>query len=176
MSKLRSDSFAAKLSPEQRDELYVALCGGVAYAAATSQVKAWSGRKPSEAALSTWFTRERITRTVALAREAGLVASAAAPADYTAQERAALGRARFLTLLKDLEPEQIAKLDRNDLHRQRLAIESRRLELDQMKVERLVLERFDDLVAARESAISRGLKGEDAVEAVRQHLWGTAAG
>lgn len=175
MSKLRPDSFAAKLSPAQRDELYVALCGGVAHAAAASQVKVWTGKAPSESALSSWFTRERITRTVALAREAGLVASAAAPADYTSQERAALGRARFLMTLKDLEPEQLAKLDRNDLHREKLAIERERLKLESIKIDRLIFERFDDLVAARDAAISKGLKGEEAVEAVRQHLWGAAA-
>jgi len=63
--------------------------------------------------------------------------------------------------------------ERREAEKQR--IERERLALERDKFERLVLSKLDDLLAAREQADRRGLRGEEAVEAVRMALWGEEA-
>jgi len=40
--KLRSDSFAARLTPAQRDELFIALAGGLGLPEAAAKVSEWT--------------------------------------------------------------------------------------------------------------------------------------
>lgn len=63
--------------------------------------------------------------------------------------------------------------ERREAEKQRL--EREKLALERDKFERLVLSKLDDLLAVREQADRRGLRGEEAVEAVRRALWGEAA-
>lgn len=50
-----------------------------------------------------------------------------------------------------------------------------KLSLERDKFERLVMDKLDDLVAARSAAQAKGLDGDAMVAAVRSALWGTAA-
>lgn len=133
--KLRADSFAARLTPAQRDELFVALAGGLSLVDAAKRVHEWTraewgGKPPSTQAISAWGQGERVRRTLLAAREAALVAEANAPADCDAQARRALGQAKFMAVYQDLAPREIAALEKNDIARQKLELERAKLTLD----------------------------------------------
>lgn len=130
MRKLRSDSFAARLSPAQRDELFAALAGGLGVDEAPAKVHAWTkaewgGKPPSPQAISAWFAGEKVARRLFIAREVALQTEANCPADYDAQSRRALGQARFMAVLGELTPKEIATFDRNDIARQKLEHDTR---------------------------------------------------
>lgn len=132
--KLRSDSFAARLTPAQRDELFSTLAVGKSLAEAVSMVGEWTKaegwRKPSQQALSAWFQGAKIERRYLAAKEAALVTQANCPADYDEQARRALGQAKFLAVLEDLSPMDLAFLEKNQIAREKLELEKRRLDLD----------------------------------------------
>lgn len=161
--KLRSDSFAARLTPAQRDELFTMLAGGKGLAAAAAQVhewtkKEWGGKPPSTQAISSWFAGATVERRMSAAKEAALVAQATAPADYDEQARRALGQARFMAVLQGLEPMDIALLERNEIAREKLALEKRKLDVDRRVMRRdLALDRAKLLLERARG----GEKGED---------------
>ena len=133
--KLRSDSFAARLTPAQRDELFIALAGGLGLPEAAAKVcdwtrAEWGGRKPSTQAISAWFIGTTRERRFLAAKESALVAQANCPADYDEQARKALGQARFLATLEELSPTDIAALDKNELIRQKLDLDRQKLAMD----------------------------------------------
>ncbi len=132
--KLRSDSFAARLTPPQRDELFTALAAGKSLADAAVMIGDWTKaegwRKPSQQAISAWFQGAKVERRFAAAKEAALVAQANCPADYDEQARRALGQAKFLATLEDLSPMDLAFLEKNQIAREKLDLEKRRLDLD----------------------------------------------
>ena len=141
--KLRKDSFAARLSPAQRDQLFTALAGGLGLDDAAKMVYEWTraewgGKPPSTQAVSAWFTAAKVERRYSAAKEVALVAQANCPADYDAQARIALGQARFLATLEDLEPRDIAALEKIEIDREKLAIEKQKLAQD-LRVQRLSL-------------------------------------
>ena len=142
MSKLRSDSFAARLTPAQRDELFEKLAGGMSLDEAAAMVGGWTKaegwKKPSRQAISEWYTRTKVERRYIAAKESALVAQANCPADYDDQARRALGQAKFLAVLEDLEPKEVAALEKNEIAREKLALEKQRLALD-TRVQRLSL-------------------------------------
>lgn len=163
MSKLRSDSFAARLSAAQRDELFTALAGGKGLAEAAAQVHAWTkaewgGKPPSTQAVSAWFAGERVARRYTAAKEAALVAQANCPADYDEQARRALGQAKFLAMLEDLSPKDVAIFERNELARQKVELDKQKLAQD-ARVARLqlLLDRARLLLAR----VKGGEKGAD---------------
>ena len=133
--KLRSDSFAARLSPAQRDELFVLLAGGLSLVDAAKQVHAWTkaewgGKPPSTQAISAWFQGAKVERRFSAAKESALVAQANCPADYDEQARRALGQAKFLAVLEDLSPMDLAFLEKNEIAREKLKLEREKLERD----------------------------------------------
>lgn len=135
MSKLRKDSFAARLSPAQRDELFAALAGGLGLDEAAGRVLGWTkaewgGKAPSTTAISAWFQGAKVERRYAAAKEASLVTQANCPADYDEQARKALGQAKFLAVLEDLSPMDLAFLEKNQIAREKLELEKKRLALD----------------------------------------------
>jgi len=143
VKKLRADSFAARLTPAQRDELFTALAGGLGLVEAAQKVHAWTkaewgGKPPSTQAISAWFAGARVERRYAAAKEAALVAQANCPDDYDERARRALGQAKFLATLEDLSPKEVAILERNELARQKLELDRRKLEQDN-RVARLML-------------------------------------
>lgn len=141
--KLRSDSFAARLKPAQKDELFAALVGGLGHEPAADQVRAWTGRKPSGTAVAAWYRGELVGRRIAACREVALVAEANCPADYSEQARRALGQAKFLAMLEDLTPRDIAAFEKNSLTERKLTLDEQRHARD-TRVERLllILERY----------------------------------
>ncbi len=132
--KLRSDSFAARLTPAQRDELFVALAGGLSLTEAASKVGEWTKsegwRKPSTQAISAWFQGAKVERRFMAAKEAALVTEANCPADYDEKARRALGQAKFLAVLEDLSPMDLAFLERNDIAKQKLDLDRQKLAQD----------------------------------------------
>jgi hypothetical protein len=133
--KLRKDSFAARLSAAQRDELFALLAGGLGLADAAKQVHAWTkaewgGRAPSTQAISAWFQATTVERRYAAAKEVALVAQANCPADYDEAARRQLGQARFLATLEGLSAMDIAFLEKNEIARQKLELEKEKLARD----------------------------------------------
>jgi hypothetical protein len=160
--KLRKDSFAARLSDTQQDELFRALAGGLGYSEAAAKVRTWTGRTASSQAISTWFQGAKVERRFAAAKEAALVAQANCPADYDEQARRALGQAKFLAVLEDLSPMDIAFLERNELAREKLELDRKKLAGDQRLARRdLALDRAKLLLErARGGESGAGLQKE----------------
>ena len=141
--KLRKDSFAARLSAAQKDELFALLAGGKGLDEAAAQVhewtkEEWGGRPPSTQAISAWFAGARVERRFAAAKEAALITQANCPEDFDEQARRALGQAKFLTVLEELSPKEVAALEKNELTRQKLELDKRKLDQDR-RVDRLSL-------------------------------------
>ena len=128
--KLRSDSFAARLTAAQREELFALLAGGKSLAEGAQWVRGKGAKQPSQQALSAWYAGARIERRYAAAKESALVAQANCPADYTEAARRALGQARFLATLEALSPKEIAVLEHNELTREKLELDRQRLAQD----------------------------------------------
>lgn len=140
--KLRSDSFAARLTAAQREDLFALLAGGKSLAEAARWVRAAGAKQPSQQALSAWFAGARVERRYAAAKEAALVAQANCPADYTEAARRALGQARFLATLEALTPKEVAILEHNELAREKLDLDRLKLAQDQRVTRRdLALDR-----------------------------------
>ncbi len=175
--KLRSDSFAARLTPAQRDELFAALAGGLALTEAAKKVLEWTkvewgGKPPSTQAISAWLAGATVERRFAAAKEAALITQANCPADYDAQARQALGQAKFLATLEELSPKEVALLDRNELLRQKLDLQREQLHLDQEKFCRLVLGKLSEL---QEIMRLPGIDDDARLERVRQRVFGLPA-
>lgn len=142
-NKLRKDSFAARLSGPQKDELFEKLAGGMGLADAAQLAHAWTkaewgGKPPSTQAVSDWFAGEKVERRMSAARAAALVAQASAPADIDDQARRALGQAKFMAMLQEMTPMDIALLEKNEIARQKLELDRQKLAQDN-RVSRLSL-------------------------------------
>lgn len=133
--KRRSDSFATRLTPAQRDELFALLAGGKSLregaAWAWQRYKAeFGGHPPSDSAVSSWYASEKVERRYAAAKAVALSAQAACPSDYDEQARRSLGQARFLAALGDLSPKELAALEKNQIAREKLDLDREKLEQD----------------------------------------------
>lgn len=164
--KLRSDSFAARLSAAQREELFMLLAGGGSLAEAAAKVGEWTKaegwRKPSTQAISAWFAGARVERRHLAAKEAMLVAQANCPADYDEQARRALGQAKYLAVLEDLSPMDLAFLEKNQIAREKLELEKQRLALD------VRLTRRDLALDRARLLLERARGGEKSVDLQKQ--------
>ena len=143
MKKLRKDSFAARLTPAQRDELFAKLAGGMGLDEAAKLVHTWTkaewgGKAPSTQAVSAWFAGARVERRHSAAKEAMLVGMANCPADMDELTRKALGQAKYLAVLEDLEPRDVVAMAKLDLDERKLDLDERKLALDN-RVARLSL-------------------------------------
>jgi hypothetical protein len=179
--KLRSDSFAARLTASQRDDLFIALAGGLGLPEAASKVAEWTkaewgGRRPSTQAISAWYQGAKVERRFAAAKESALIAQANCPADYDLQARTALGHAKFLATLEELTPKDIAVLQKNelierklDLDQQKFELDRERLHLDQEKFLKLVMGQLAEL---QEIMREPGLDDDARLERVRQRVFG----
>lgn len=166
--KLRSDSFAARLSDEQKDELFVDLAGGKSLRDAARQVHEWTkaewgGRPPSTQAISAWQASELVRRRMLAARESALVAQATAPADLDEQARKAIGQAKFMTVLQGIKPADIAMFERNDLARTKLELDKKKLEQDGRVQKR-------DLALAQAKLLLERARGGERSEDLQQQI------
>jgi len=163
MPKLRSDSFAARLTAAQREDLFALLAGGKSLAEAARWVRDAGARAPSQQALSAWYAGARIERRYSAAKESALVAQANCPADYTEAARRALGQARFLATLEDLAPKEIAVLEKNDLTREKIELDRQKLAQDQRVTRR-------DLALDRAKLLLERAKGGERSEDLQQQI------
>ncbi|MBS0630814.1 MAG: hypothetical protein JSS11_02790 [Verrucomicrobia bacterium] len=147
--KIRSNSFAARLTGAQRDELFEALAGGLAYRAAGGRIRSWikandeaglNGEGPHrELALADhsmvcrWYQGVCAERRYEEALEVAAVAEAQGPADPEGEARCALGRARWLAVHADLTVTQIVALERSLLARDRLALDREKVAMRQRR-------------------------------------------
>lgn len=161
--KLRADSFAARLTAAQRDELFAALAGGEALRAAAQRVQQWTGRRPSTQALSAWQVGEGRRRRHLAAREAMLVSMANCPPDMDAQTRRALGHAKYLAALEALAPREVAALLKADLDERRLELDRQKLAQDTRAARLLLRLDKDRLLFER---LKGGEKGADLQEQI----------
>lgn len=143
--KIYSNSFAARLTAAQRDELFDALAGGLGLRAASERVRDWMSanaeaglideRAEGEmkvtqgAVISRWYRRVVAERRYERARELAGVGLAEAPEDYDDQTTRALGHARYLATLEGIGVSEIAALERNALAREKFAFEQRKFDI-----------------------------------------------
>lgn len=168
MTKLRKDSFAARLTQAQRDELFEKLAGGMGLKEAAAQVHAWTkaewgGKPPSTQAVSAWLTGQVVERKMESAKVAALVAEASAPANLDERSRRALGQAKFMAVLQGISPADIALLERNEIALQKLGLETRKLELDQRVQKR-------DLALLRSKLLLERARGGERSEDLQQQI------
>lgn len=155
VKKISPNSFIARLTAAQREELFFALSDGLGYRQALVKIRAWmqandeaglngdkAGREIRMSAisvLSKWYRNAVAQRRYERAKEAAAVALAHAPADFEEQARRALGHARYLATLEGLGASDIASLERNELARERLAFE-REKHADQLRRDAVLLQ------------------------------------
>lgn len=166
--KLRKDSFAARLTPAQREELFVKLVGGMGLDDAARQVHEWTkaewgGKAPSTTAVSAWFVGAKVERRHVAAKEAMLVAQANCPADYTDQARRALGQAKYLAVLEDLSPMDLAFLEKNDIAWAKIELDRKKLAQDQRVTRR-------DLALDRARILLERARGGEKSEDLQQQI------
>jgi hypothetical protein len=150
--KLRSDSFAARLSRPQKDELFEFLAEGGSYKEAAGMVHDWTkaewgGKPPSTTAIGDWFTGAKVERKFSAAKEAALVAEANSPEDVDEKTRRAFGQARFMMVLQEMSPMDFALLEKNEIARQKLELDRIKVANDRRVSRRdLVIERMKNLL------------------------------
>lgn len=141
--KIRSNSFAARLTAAQRDELFEALAGGLAFRAAGEKIRDWikandeaglNGEGPhSELALADhsmvcrWYQGVRAERRYEEAKEIATVVEAQDQGDLAEQGQRALVHARWLAALQGLKVTEIVALERSEVARERLELERAKL-------------------------------------------------
>lgn len=137
--RIYSNSFAARLTASQRDELYEALSAGLKYDDGAAMVRDWiqandAARPPGTppgrpmalsngSSIGKWFHAATAARRYEQARRAALTARARDPDDGKTPSRSALDQARYVALLEGLKPRDIAAFERNELAREKLALE-----------------------------------------------------
>lgn len=176
--KIRSNSFAARLTTEQRDELFDALAGGLSQPEAALKVRDWTmanhaarrnGAQPVRAidppdasTIGKWYRATVLERRCAAARAVDEAARLHCPPDYEEQTRRALGLARLLAILEGLRPSDIALLEKIEIARDKLA-------LDREKLTRYAYhQRVDSLIARANLLLARSRRGEESPELQRE--------
>lgn len=141
--KIRSNSFAARLTAAQRDELFEALAGGLAFRAAGEKIRDWikandeaglngDGPHPDLALadhsmVCRWYRGVRAERRYAEAREIATVVEQQDPGDLAEQAQRALVHARWLATLQELKVTEVVALERSQVARERLELERAKL-------------------------------------------------
>jgi hypothetical protein len=179
--KPRSDSPLKSLRPETRDEV-ARLCAAHGYARAIKPVKELTGLTAgvSVSSLSRFHSWHRLSTALERNRDDAAAFEEllkgrddlAVDAQH-AREIAQVYFERRVLAADDPQLYFAWLKERREAEKQRLDRE--KLDLERDKFERLVLSKLDDLLQVREAADSKGLRGEDAVEAVRRALWGEEA-
>lgn len=176
--KIPSNSFAARLTPEQRDQLFEELANGLSYVEATVKVRRWMEEnaaaglaccRPGRAITLTeatpiwkWYQAIAAERRYATAKQVALVAQANCPDDYDEQARRALGQAKFLATLEGLRVSDIASLEKNEIAREKLALEREKL------ADNLRHQRRDLLIERARLLLERARGGEESEDLQEQ--------
>jgi len=141
--KIRSNSFSARLTAAQRDELFEALAGGLAFREAGGKIRDWikandeaglNGEGPHpELALADhsvvcrWYQGVRTERRYETAREIATVVEQQDLGSLAEQGQRALAHARWLAALEGLKVTEIVALERSQLARERIELEREKL-------------------------------------------------
>ena len=157
--KLRKDSFAARLTRPQKDELFSFLAEGGGLKEAAEMVHAWTkaewgGKPPSTTAVSDWFIAARIERKFEVAKLSGEVAEANAPANVDEKTRRAIGQAKFTMVLGDLSPMDFAFLEKNEIAKRKVELEEKKHAEDKR------VEKRDMLLVRAKILLERARGGE----------------
>ncbi|MBS0631194.1 MAG: hypothetical protein JSS11_04715 [Verrucomicrobia bacterium] len=143
--KTRSNSFAARLTAAQREELFTALGDGLSYKDAALRIQEWyqanaaaghpgfrtgsALKAPCPTCICAWYRAALTKQRYAVAKEVAAASQADCPADFDEQASLALGQARYLATLEGLSVSALTALERNELTRKKLALEEERLAL-----------------------------------------------
>jgi len=134
MKRVKADSWAAALAPEQRDELMSAYhASEIGVDAAAERASQLSNRTVSTGAFSNWYRTHRMAW---MAQQASLRADMAAreaPTDLDERKSLAIRQAAFAAAVDELSAKEIAALEKNDLTRRKLDLDERRLSLDEAR-------------------------------------------
>lgn len=143
--KTRSNSFAARLTAGQRDELFTTLGDGLSYKDAALRVLEWYQenaaarhpgwgdpgqlKAPCPTCICAWYRAALTKQRYAVAKEVAAASQTECPADFDEQARLALGQARYLATLEGLSVSALTALERNELTREKIDLERDRLAL-----------------------------------------------
>ncbi len=160
--KMRRDSFARRLTAEQREELFTSMAGGMPTKEAAKKVKEWSNparpSAPSKTAVDKWFKRERVTRGIKMAAQAAVAAEANCPEDMDEKTIRLIGQKKFEMVVDGVEPLELASFERNEIAKLRLELDERKFEYAAWIAERNVILDRTRLILLR---VRNGDKGED---------------
>lgn len=136
MKRVKADSWAARLDPEQREELmadyHESRLSCMDAAARASQL---AGRQVTAAMFSSWYHTQRGAWLAERARLAAEAAAESVPGDLDARTALALRQARFAAAVEQLSAKEIALLEATEIKRQQLELDRQRLQLDRDKFE-----------------------------------------
>ena len=136
MKRVKADSWAAALTPEQREELMVSYHNSaLSCDEACELASEMAGRPVSRSMFANWYHSQRASWLIAQATARADEAAAAAPEDIDEKRSLAIRRAAFAASMDALSADEVAALERNDLARRKLVLEERRLALDEAKFE-----------------------------------------
>lgn len=136
--RLRGDSWAADLTPDQREELMADLTASrLTCREAAARAARWRGKPVREKAVEKWHATHRMPWLLDRAKEAAEAAMAAAPADLDEAARRAVGMQKMVAVYGDLSPKEIVAFERNELARRKVDLDASRLEVDRRKLELL---------------------------------------
>jgi len=136
MRRVKADSWAAALTPDQREELMVSYhTSALGVDEACELASEMSGRAVSRSMFASWYHNQRASWLIAQATARADEAAAASPADVDEKRSLAIRRAAFVASMDQLSADEVAALERNDIARRKLALDERRLALDEAKFE-----------------------------------------
>jgi len=136
MKRVKADSWAARLSPEQREDLFVDFHESrLSCEEAAERASQLSGRRVTTGMLSNWYRGQRAAWVLAQAGSAAERAALEAPEDLDDRATLAVRQATFAAVMEALTPEQLAAFERNQLSREKLELQREQLRLDREKWE-----------------------------------------
>ncbi|MBN2069113.1 MAG: hypothetical protein JW739_05700 [Opitutales bacterium] len=134
MKRVKADSWAARLTLDQRDELMRDYhISAISVEEAAEKASNYSDRTVSKGAFSNWYHTQRMAWMAEQARIKTELAAKEAPDDLDECKSLAIRQAAFAAAAEDLSAKDIAMLERNDIARRKLELEKRRLALDEAK-------------------------------------------
>lgn len=167
MKRVKADSWAAVLSPDDRDELMSLYHDSKLSATdAAEQASILSGRSVTPGMFSNWYHGQRAAWLLQRASMAAAEATQASPGDLDELTTEAIRQARFAAVMADIDPAELAALERNEIARRKLALDERKIELDERRL--VLLERkAAQADAAAQVATDESLSDTECAERVR---------
>jgi len=136
MSKIRSDSLFAKLKTDENRDLLLSWLveEGISYEEAAARCAEHFGFQPSEAALSTFFTRHRFEWKLEQAKLRADATKDKLPADFEAAKKRGLAQREFEMAYSELSVKELVALKRIEIAEARVALDSRKVAMLEKKL------------------------------------------